>query len=57
MFIWLPVLLLPAVAWLLKGRMVPVGSMLLRPGERLRVVQNDRTPVRQSAGRPLIKVP
>jgi len=40
MFIWLPLLLLPVVAWFLKGRVVPVRSMLLRPGERLRVVEN-----------------
>jgi hypothetical protein len=45
MFTWLPLLLLPVVVWLLNGRVVPVSSIVIRRGERLRIVQSESGPV------------
>jgi len=53
LFIWLPLLLLTVVTWLLNGRVVRGGSILLRRGERLRVVQNEpRGPAPHLINRP-----
>jgi hypothetical protein len=45
LFTWLPFLMLSVFTWFLNGRLVPAGSVLLRPGERLRLLQAE--PVRR----------
>ena len=39
---WLPFLILPVVAWLIGSRCVPRTSIVLRPGERLRILQDEK---------------
>ena len=41
MFIWLPVLILPVATWFLNGRMMPGNTIILRPGDQLRLIQSD----------------
>jgi hypothetical protein len=39
MFTWLPLLLLPALTWLIEGRVVRGSSILLHGGQQLRIIQ------------------
>jgi hypothetical protein len=41
LFTWMPLLLLPVVVWLMKGRVVAGNSIHLRPGEPLRLVRTE----------------
>jgi hypothetical protein len=48
MWTWLPFFIWLAVIWLLNGRRLPGNSIVIRPGERLRILQNHQ---RSSAAR------